>query len=47
EVTIRVNNEEFTIREGESIKFKADREHAYHNSGELVTRLSMVIYYPA
>lgn len=47
EVTIRVNNEEFTLKEGESIKFKADREHAYHNSGESLTRLSMVIYYPA
>lgn len=47
ELTIRVNQEEYTIREGESIKFKADRDHAYHNSGETLTRLCMVIYYPA
>lgn len=47
EVTIRIEHEEFTIREGESIKFKADRDHAYHNSGDTLTRLSMVIYYPA
>ncbi|MDR7314381.1 XRE family transcriptional regulator [Brevibacillus nitrificans] len=47
ELTIRVNNEEFTVKAGESIKFKADRDHVYHNSGETLTRLSMVIYYSA
>ncbi|MEH7378852.1 DNA-binding protein, partial [Neobacillus drentensis] len=26
--------------------FKADRPHTYHNSGESLTRLSMVLYYP-
>jgi XRE family transcriptional regulator, regulator of sulfur utilization len=46
ELTIRVNQEEFTIQAGESIRFKADRPHVYHNSGDSWTRVSMVIYYP-
>ncbi|HJF34361.1 MAG TPA: XRE family transcriptional regulator [Sporosarcina psychrophila] len=46
ELTIRVNNEEYTVKSGDSIRFKADRAHSYHNSGKLITRLSMVLYYP-
>ena len=46
ELTIRINNEEYTVRSGDSIRFKADRPHVYHNSGETLTRLSMVLYYP-
>ncbi|WP_027409044.1 helix-turn-helix domain-containing protein [Anoxybacteroides tepidamans] len=47
ELTVRVNNIEHTLQSGDSIKFKADRPHSYHNSGDTLTRLSMVIYYPA
>lgn len=47
ELTICVNNEEYTIKSGDSIKFKADKPHSYHNSGNTLTRLSMTIYYPA
>ena len=46
ELTIRVNNEEYTVKSGDSIRFKADRPHSYHNLGEIVTRLSMVLHYP-
>lgn len=46
ELTIRVNEQEFTIEEGNSIRFKADKPHVYHNSGNKPARLSMVIYYP-
>lgn len=46
ELTIRINNEEFTVKSGDSIRFKADRPHIYHNSGTTTTRLSMVVYYP-
>ncbi|MFK4438771.1 helix-turn-helix domain-containing protein [Paenibacillus sp. RC21] len=46
ELTIRVNDLEYTVKSGDSIRFKADRPHTYHNSGETLTRLSMVIYYP-
>ncbi|PKG24873.1 helix-turn-helix domain-containing protein [Niallia nealsonii] len=47
ELTIRVNSEEYTLKSGDSITFKADKPHAYHNFGESLTRLSMTIYYPA
>ncbi|USG65622.1 XRE family transcriptional regulator [Brevibacillus ruminantium] len=46
ELTIRLNQEEYRIKSGESIRFKADRQHVYHNGGDLVTRLCMVISYP-
>jgi transcriptional regulator with XRE-family HTH domain len=45
ELTIRIGDEEYTIRAGEAIKFKADRKHFYHNSGEEALKISMVIYY--
>ncbi|MFC0414961.1 helix-turn-helix domain-containing protein [Cytobacillus solani] len=47
ELMIQVNNMDYTIRNGDSIRFKADRPHTYQNSGETITRLSMTIYYPA
>lgn len=46
ELSVRVNNDEYTVRSGDSIRFKADRPHSYENSGGVVTRLSMVLYYP-
>jgi len=46
ELTIRVNNEEYTVSNGSSIRFLADRPHIYHNSGSNLTRISMVIHYP-
>lgn len=45
-LTVRVNNNEYTVKSGDSIRFKADRPHTYHNSGEILTRLSMTLYYP-
>lgn len=45
ELTIRVNNEEFTVKQGDSIRFRADKPHTYHNSCDRLTRVSMVIYY--
>jgi transcriptional regulator with XRE-family HTH domain len=45
ELTIRVLEEEFIVTMGNSIKFKADKPHVYHNSGTQLTRVSMVIYY--
>lgn len=46
ELTIRVNSNEYTLKNGDSIRFKADRPHVYHNSGNTLTRLSMILYYP-
>lgn len=45
EITIRVGNEEYNINEGESIQFRADRPHSYHNSGDKYTKINMVIFY--
>jgi XRE family transcriptional regulator, regulator of sulfur utilization len=46
ELTLCVNNEEFVLYNGDSIRFKADKPHIYHNSGRELTKISMIIYYP-
>ena len=46
ELTIRVSEEEYTVKTGNSIRFKTDKPHVYHNSGTTLTRLSMIIFYP-
>lgn len=46
EVTITVNECQYKLKNGDSIRFKADRPHTYYNSGVTLTRLSMTIYYP-
>jgi XRE family transcriptional regulator, regulator of sulfur utilization len=46
ELTIRVNDQEYAIKDGDSIKFKADKPHTYHNSGNKLAKVSLVIYYP-
>lgn len=46
EITISVNNENFIIVEGNSIRFKADNTHEYKNTGKALCTISMVIYYP-
>ncbi|PYE50312.1 helix-turn-helix transcriptional regulator [Paenibacillus barcinonensis] len=45
EVTIRVGEAEHTLRQGDSIRFKADQSHTYFNPGRSTNQLSMVIYY--
>ncbi|MBB4826656.1 transcriptional regulator with XRE-family HTH domain [Sporosarcina luteola] len=46
ELTIRVNDGEYILKNGDSIRFKADRPHTYTNSGDRLVRLSMTIFYP-
>ena len=46
EVSINMNNEEFIVTSGNSIRFKADIPHDYMNTGTGICILSMVIYYP-
>ncbi|MDQ0195055.1 helix-turn-helix domain-containing protein [Paenibacillus wynnii] len=46
EITVTVNECKYNLKNGDSIRFKADRPHTYYNSGEVLTRLSMTIYYP-
>ncbi len=45
ELTVRVNQQEFTLHAGDSLRFKADSPHVYHNSGDAPAKLSMVICY--
>jgi len=46
EVNININNENFVVTTGNSIRFKADSPHGYENTGSGICTLSMVIYYP-
>lgn len=45
-ITISINNENFIVTTGNSIRFKADSPHGYKNTGRGICTLSMVIYYP-
>ncbi|WP_025681769.1 helix-turn-helix domain-containing protein [Paenibacillus massiliensis] len=47
ELSLSVGNEEYTLHAGDAIRFKADRPHTYHNSGQSMTRLSMILNYPS
>ncbi|WP_057913573.1 helix-turn-helix domain-containing protein [Peribacillus muralis] len=46
ELTVRLNDTEYILKNGDSIRFKADKPHTYLNTGKTVTRLSMILYYP-
>ncbi|WP_078381864.1 helix-turn-helix domain-containing protein [Sutcliffiella halmapala] len=46
ELTIQVGESTHTLKNGDSIRFRADRPHTYQNTGEKLTRLSMTIHYP-
>jgi transcriptional regulator with XRE-family HTH domain len=46
ELTVRVNDQEFRVLKGDSIRFRADRPHAYLNSGDTLAELSLAIHYP-
>lgn len=43
EVTLRVNAEEYCVASPDAIRFRADRPHVYHNSGQGLAKVSMVI----
>jgi transcriptional regulator with XRE-family HTH domain len=46
QLAVRVGDEEHLLGSGDSIRFKADRPHAYHNPGVATATMSMVIHYP-
>lgn len=46
ELSLRVGDEEYTLGLGDSIRFRSDVPHAYHNPGAEMNRLAMVIHYP-
>jgi len=45
EVTVRIEDREFTLYEGDATRFKGDEEHVYHNSSKSQSKLGVVIYY--
>jgi transcriptional regulator with XRE-family HTH domain len=45
ELTVQVGDQEYRIAEGDSIRFRADRAHAYHNSGKGLAIINLVIHY--
>jgi transcriptional regulator with XRE-family HTH domain len=45
ELTIFVDDQEYRVKAGDSIRFRADRVHTYRNSGREQVKLSMVINY--
>jgi len=46
ELAVRVADEEHLLGAGDSIRFKADAPHSYHNPGATTASMSMVIHYP-
>lgn len=44
-VDITIENQIYHLQKGDSIKFKADTLHGYHNPGDQTTFLSMLICY--
>jgi mannose-6-phosphate isomerase-like protein (cupin superfamily) len=46
ELTISINEHQYIVKNGDSIRFRADVPHVYHNAGDSLVRVSMVIYYP-
>lgn len=45
-LAVRVAEEEHLLGRGDSIRFKADHPHSYHNPGTETASFSMVIHYP-
>lgn len=45
-LSIRVGEDEHALGRGDSIRFKADAPHSYHNPGAETASLSLVIHYP-
>jgi len=46
DLTMTVGEETVVVTAGNSIRFRADKDHVYHNRGDLVVKLSMVVFYP-
>ena len=44
-VKITAGGNEYELKEGDSIHFRSDTEHRYHNPGKKTAQLSMLIYY--
>ncbi|MDR3576944.1 MAG: XRE family transcriptional regulator [Anaerolineaceae bacterium] len=45
QLTVRVDQQEYRLAHGDSIRFRADRPHAYQNSAATLVKFSLVIHY--
>lgn len=45
QVTIRLNEEDIVIKEGDGIRFRAHKEHTYRNTYDGMSRMNITIYY--
>jgi transcriptional regulator with XRE-family HTH domain len=45
ELAVQVNDQEYHLTEGDSIRFRADRPHVYLNPGQTLARINLVIQY--
>ncbi|KEP25156.1 helix-turn-helix domain-containing protein [Bacillus zhangzhouensis] len=43
---LSIGDEQYILKAGDSIRFKADRMHAYKQTGEQMVRMQMILYYP-
>jgi len=46
ELTVTINHQKFTVKENDSIRYKADVTHRYQNLSSEVCSFTMIIYYP-
>lgn len=46
ELQLSIGDETYLIAQGDALKFKADKPHVYINKGKVITKVSMLIYYP-
>lgn len=46
ELSILVSQQTLTAAAGDSVRFKADASHQYRNIGQVLCKVSMIIYYP-
>ncbi|HOO34060.1 MAG TPA: XRE family transcriptional regulator [Thermotogota bacterium] len=45
ELTVELDEKDYIVKTGDSIRFLADKTHIYKNTGNEICRMSMIIYY--
>jgi quercetin dioxygenase-like cupin family protein len=45
DLIVRVDEHDHQLSQGDAIRFRADRPHAYRNPGEILAKISLVIHY--
>ena len=45
EFVLRLDDEDYIVRNGNGIRFKADKIHQYRNDSDSIAKFTMAIYY--